>query len=119
MSPQDVTDIWQRLPSIAFGSELTPKFQPHHSFYSGSIPEFEAHSFKTLTHTMFLKLKSDRQLCKNGNVNSMSPGAVPLSRGLCEMQYASCYQMNLTKQSWNRITQKSLLAPQLPTKLNS
>ena len=68
---------------------------------------------------MFVKLKSDRQLCKNDKVKSMSPGAAPLSRDLCEMQYASCYQVNLTKQSWNHITQKPLVAPQLPTKLNS
>lgn len=49
----------------------------------------------------------------------MSPGAVSIFSYLYEIQYASRYQINRTKQSLNCITQKPLLASQLPTKLNS
>ena len=38
-----------------------------------------AHSFKTLTQTMFLKLKYNGRLCQNDEGNFMSPDAVPTS----------------------------------------
>lgn len=49
----------------------------------------------------------------------MSPGAVAIFSYPYEIQYAFREGINLTKQSSNYITQKPLMAPQLPTKLNS